>query len=196
MKQDRKGQAAFMTKTERQNIRRGFIKDSHKAFWDIARYTGERWGAIAQLHVDDVYYSAGGSKPLDKIRFRAETRKRSAGKDASARYIEIVEPLKICLQSFTPQRFGFLFPSPSDPTKHISNQAMDKAFRTALRRVDLEHKGFSTHSTRVSVTTDMVEQGIDFELIRDLMGWRSIEMVAKYARNSPQRRRAALAAII
>lgn len=196
MKIDRKGQAAFISKTERQKIRTGFIKESHKAFWDIARYTGERWGAIARLKVEDVYFSAGGSQPLEKIRFKGTTRKKSAGRAAEDRLIEVVEPLAIALKAFAPPRCGYLFPSPSDPTKHISDQAMDKALRNALRRVGMGHKGISTHSTRASVTTDMVEAGIDFELIRDIMNWKSIEMVARYARNSPKRRRSALAAII
>lgn len=191
-----KGQAEYITKADRNKIRGCFIKDSHKAFWDIARFTGERWGAIAQLRVDDVYARPGASAALDKIIYRAEYRKQSAGKKQSDRVVEVVEPLRVGLRSFTPPRFGYLFPSPSDPTRHISNQAMDKALRNALRRAGLDHKGISGHSTRVSVTTDMVEAGIDFELIRDFMGWSSIEMVGRYARNSPKRRLAALAAII
>jgi integrase/recombinase XerD len=55
MKLDRHGKAEPMKFDEYRKIRNGFKSESHKLILDIGYYTGERWGAILRLRVEDVY---------------------------------------------------------------------------------------------------------------------------------------------
>jgi integrase/recombinase XerD len=53
-KNNRSGQASILNETDYQKIRKA-IPTEYRLLFDIARYTGERWGAIVQLRFGDVY---------------------------------------------------------------------------------------------------------------------------------------------
>ncbi|MDJ0737669.1 MAG: hypothetical protein QNJ47_27040 [Nostocaceae cyanobacterium] len=73
MKVNRNGQTAILTDADYAKIRRQFRSDKYRLLFDLAWYTGERWGALIQLEVEDVYQSNG--EPREEITFKARTRK-------------------------------------------------------------------------------------------------------------------------
>jgi len=50
----RHGQAEIISHSEYLKIRRELV-GWHQLFWDVAYYTGERWGAIVAWRVEDLY---------------------------------------------------------------------------------------------------------------------------------------------
>jgi integrase/recombinase XerD len=68
MKNDRCGKAATLTNNDYSKLRRNIKTPKYKLLLDLAWYTGERWGALIQLRVSDVYNSDGS--PRDVITFR------------------------------------------------------------------------------------------------------------------------------
>ncbi|MDZ8240141.1 MAG: hypothetical protein RMZ69_23830 [Nostoc sp. ChiQUE01a] len=69
MKNDREGQAAVLTNADYSKIRNKIRSRKYKLLFDIAWYTGERWGAIVKLRVADVYNEDGTAR--EYINFRA-----------------------------------------------------------------------------------------------------------------------------
>ncbi|PAX52857.1 tyrosine-type recombinase/integrase [Brunnivagina elsteri] len=177
MKNNRFGQAAIISNSEYSKIRREFKSEKYKLIWDIAWYTGERWGALVQLRVDDVYQNG---KPRETITFRANTRKARPDGKRETRQVPVHPSLRESLYDYIPcLASGWLFPS-RDETKHIDIRLADKILRSALLRADLEHKGISTHSTRRSFITKLNENGIDVATIQKITGHRDLKALAKY----------------
>jgi len=107
---NRCGKAATITPSEYLKIRKQIKTDKYKLLWDLAWYTGERWGAIIQLKVADVYDRT--TKPKDTLIFKSITRKHRP--DGSAENVEIPvhEALRESLLRFEPQGASiWLFPS-------------------------------------------------------------------------------------
>lgn len=67
-KNNRSGQSAILSNTDYSRIRKNFKSPHHRLMWDIAQFTGERWGAIIKLKISDVY-SQGEVR--EEITFRA-----------------------------------------------------------------------------------------------------------------------------
>lgn len=187
MKVHRNGQAAILSESERLKIRRCYHSRSHQLIFDIACFTGERWGAVIQLRVDDCYSDRESRTPRDEITFRKNTRKKSAGKEAVTRQVPVHPILKDCLRAFVPPAGVFLFPS-RDSNAPITLQNADKQFRQAIERAGLTHKGISTHSTRRTFITRLSEAGIDLRTIMALTGHRSMLSVQKYIEECPRRK--------
>nr|MCC5640549.1 site-specific integrase [Nostoc sp. CHAB 5844] len=87
MKNNRNGQAAILTETDYSKIRRHIKSQKYKLLFDLAWYTGERWGALVQLSVEDVYNSDG--TPREYINFRARTRKASPDGKRKTRQVPV-----------------------------------------------------------------------------------------------------------
>ncbi|PHK08041.1 hypothetical protein VF09_21760, partial [Nostoc linckia z9] len=51
MKNDREGQAAILTNADYSKIRSKIISRKYKLLFDLAWYTGERWGAIVSYEL-------------------------------------------------------------------------------------------------------------------------------------------------
>jgi len=45
-KNNRSGQATLLSEADQLKIRKALTNKKHRLFWDVARFTGERWGAI------------------------------------------------------------------------------------------------------------------------------------------------------
>ncbi len=152
MKIDRHGQAEIIDRSTYSKIRAAFLEESHQLLWDLAFYTGERWGAIVQLQVSDVYDANG--KPRASIVYRAHTRK-----DKTTREVPVNDALRLRLASYTPESDLWLFPG-KIAGNHITIRAIDAAFRRALDRAGLSGLGISTHSTRRTFITALDRAGI------------------------------------
>jgi integrase/recombinase XerD len=195
MEKTTQGKAAYLSRTEAAKIRSFLTLESHKLLWDIARYTGERWGAIIQLKITDVWSDPKRGYLRDKIIFPRETRKHSAGKIPEPREVEIHTELHRTLSAYKPGDHGWLFPSPPDPMKHITLRSCDKFLRRAVKLADLSKKKISTHSTRRSFITDLARNGVDRRIIKELTGHKSYEVLDQYIVSDPQDRRRALATL-
>ncbi|BAZ70562.1 hypothetical protein NIES4106_53570 [Fischerella sp. NIES-4106] len=55
MKNNRNGQAAILSEGDYSKIRKQIKSQKYKLLLDLAWYTGERWGALVQLRIDDCY---------------------------------------------------------------------------------------------------------------------------------------------
>ena len=176
MKIARIGQATPLCQTTYNQISNSLITDSHKLFLAIAWYTGERPEAILSLDVNHVYSDALRRQPRDKVIYPASIRK-----DKQTREIDTHRALKLMLSAYNkPPESGFLFPSLYRENQHLSRQAVDKAFRRAVKKAGLEHQGFSLYSARRGFITHLNNQGYDIKLIQRLSGHRSIDSLARY----------------
>jgi integrase/recombinase XerD len=188
MKIDRHGQATPITRQNYAKIRESFYEEHHKIFLDIAFYTGERWGAICQLKVLDVFDERG--KVRSTLIYRADTRK-----DGITREVPINENLALRLRSFDLPDSHWLFPSPNDNLKNQCVRGFDSALRRAIDRAGLSGMGFSPHSTRRGLITQLNNNGVSMKVIQSITGHRSISSLAKYIEVSEEQRANALAAI-
>ncbi|GBG20352.1 integrase family protein [Nostoc commune NIES-4072] len=78
MKNNRNGQASVFTLAEYSKVRSKIQSQKYKLLLDLAWFTGERWGALIQMKITDLYDTEGN--PLKVITFRARTRKAVGGK--------------------------------------------------------------------------------------------------------------------
>jgi integrase/recombinase XerD len=194
-KNNRHGQAAILSDSDYAKIRKHLVSDSHKLFWDIARFTGERWGAIAQLQVRDVYRDPVRSIPHDYITFRKMTRKATPTGERFTRQIPVHPALRDILRAYRPAlESEWLFPG-VQPNTPITQGACDEWLRRSIAKAGLVGKGISTHSTRRSFITRLAEQGIDIKTIQKLTGHRDARCLLGYVEVSEQRLRMAIATL-
>jgi len=186
MKIDRHGQAEPIYLNEYRKIREGFNEAHHKLCWDIAYYTGERWGAIVQLAVNDVYIEG---VPRTHINFKKNTRK-----DKQTRQVPISASLALRLKAYALPNSVWLFPSPYGDN-HLGIRTFDDALRRAIDRVGLSGLGYSTHSTRRGFITTLHRKGFDVRVIQEITGHRSLTVLSKYIDVSDEQKRSALASL-
>ena len=72
MKLNGHGQATPIFLDGYRKIREQLSSDLYRLFWDVGYYTGERWGAIVQLGVSDVFDEKG--QPRNSLTFKKNTR--------------------------------------------------------------------------------------------------------------------------
>lgn len=192
MKNNRYGQAAIISEIEYQKIRKSLRSKKYKLLLDIARFTGERWGAIVQLRIEDIFDNAGN--PLGEITYPAGIRKADTKGKRYTRQVPVHPALHEILNSYRPiVNSGWLFESRICPGTHITLRAADLLFRGAVEEANLAHKGFSTHSTRRTFITRLWEAGVDLHTIQLLTGHKDIKTLIRYIDADPNRISAALA---
>jgi integrase/recombinase XerD len=187
MKVDRHGQSEIIDKGTYSKIRAAFLEESHRLLFDIAYYTGERWGAIVQLQVSDVFDERG--KPRAAIVYRKSTRK-----DNQTREVPVSDELRRRLVGYSIPAGVWLFPGGIEG-RNITIRAIDEAFRRALDRAGLSGLGYSTHSTRRGFITALDRAGISIRTIQKLTGHASIASVQRYIEVSDEQLINAVAAI-
>lgn len=190
MKLNGHGQSSIISDADYAKIRKALKAKKSKLLLDIARYTGERWGAIVQLRVEDVF---DYGKPRDYITFRASTRKARPDGKRQTRQVPVHPLLKELLEGHSAPGAGYLFESPTKPGEPISLRAADFMFRTAVYQAGLENKGFSTHSTRRTFITRLYERGIDIHTIQQITGHSDLKSLVRYIEQDPERDRRAIA---
>jgi integrase/recombinase XerD len=149
--------------------------DSHKLFLGIAWYTGERPEAILSLDVTHVYVDVVKRQPRDTVIYPASIRK-----DKQTREIFTHRALKLMLAAYDPPEEGFLFPSLYKRNQHLSRQAIDKAFRRAVKKAGLDNQGFGLYSARRGFITHLRDLGYDIKIIQKLSGHRSLSSLVRY----------------
>ena len=191
MKRDRHGQAAIISDLDYAKIRKCFREKKYRLLFDIARYTGERWGALIQLRVDDVFDELG--RPRTQITFRARTRKAGPDGRRRTRSVPVHPALHEILEGYRPERSEWLFPSPLRADMPITMRAADAMLRNTLELAGLSHKGISTHSTRRTFITRLWERGVDLHSIQLITGHQDMKVLTAYIQADPERIGKALA---
>lgn len=169
-------------------IRAQFSREYYTLFWDIAYYTGERWGAISQLAVGDVFGADG--KVRNSITFKKNTRK-----DKTTREVPVSAALALRLKAYDLPNSIWLFPSPIDPINHIAFRTLDKELRRAVEQAGLSGLGYSTHSTRRGFITSLHHKGVSIRVIQSITGHKSLNVLSGYIEVTDEQRRAALATL-
>lgn len=187
MKVLRFGQATPLTQSTFNQISNQFATDVYKLFLAISWYTGERPEAILRIDVAHVYQNPITRQPRDTVIYPGPNRK-----DRQTRELTIHRALKLMLSAYQPPESGFLFPSLYRADKHLSRQAVDKAFRRAVKKAGLEYQGFSLYSARRGFITRLNEQGCDVKLIQRLTGHKSLSSLARYIDISEEQLRNAI----
>ncbi|MBN3905121.1 MAG: tyrosine-type recombinase/integrase [Nostoc sp. NMS1] len=187
MKNNRNGQAAVFTAKEYSRIRNNIHSQKYKLLLDLAWFTGERWGALVQMKIADLYDAE--DNPLKLITFRARTRKAVGGKKKvqKTRQVPVHPTLHEALKAYKREdpESEWLFPSKRSYTegeisKHISLRYADMVFREAVQKAGLESRGLSTHSSRRSFVTHLARNGVSLRIIQKLLGYTDLKMLAVY----------------
>ena len=193
MKSHGHGQAAIISEVDYVKIRKAIYLKKYKLLLDIARYTGERWGAIVQLQVGDVFNADG--TPKTEITFRAQTRKASPGGKRQTRSCPVHASLVELLEAYPIPQGEWLFESRSRPGRPITLQAADRKLRQAVEKAGLSHKGYSTHSTRRTFITTLHEKGCDIHTIQKLTGHHDLRSLVLYVDVSSERLQQAISVL-
>lgn len=186
MKVDRHGKAAIITDADYLKIRKSLKGKKYRLLLDVARFTGERWGAIIQLLVTDVVDNYGNVRT--HITFRAATRKAAPSGERRTRQVAVHPELKESFEANPPRLLQvWVFESPMKLNEPISLRAADLMLRAALRIARLEHKGYSTHSTRRTFITRLWERGVDLHTIQLTTGHQDLKSLVGYVEADPDR---------
>jgi integrase/recombinase XerD len=172
MKNNRFGTASLISDLEFSKIRKKIETPKYKILLDLAWYTGERWGALVQLQINDVYDE---NIPREIITFRKNTRK---GK-ISTRQIPIHPNLKEQLSNYAPKDPVWMFPN-RDGSKHMTLRHAYNIFMTAVESAGLGGKGISTHSTRRSFITKLHSNGVSTFTISKITGHKDLKSLSHY----------------
>lgn len=194
-KNNRNGQAEILSDAELDRIFKHLKSRDHKLFFTIARYTGERFGAIAKLKISDVYDASCRSLP--EITFPANIRKGSPDGSRSTRQAFIFPRLAEGLAAYRPLECDrlWLFPSSIKDGQCICWKAADSWLRRAVAAAGLEHRGISGHSLRRSFITKLYESGMDIHNIQQITGHKSLSVVQLYIGKNPAKLKESLANI-
>ncbi len=178
MKNHRHGKAAIIKPQEYTSIRRAIKSEKYKLLLDIACFTGERWGAILQLEISDVFDENGEAR--DFITFKARTRKANPDGTRKTRQVPTHETLTEILTNYkVPFGSNFLFPN-QNGDKPMALRYADKVLRNAVDMTGLSAKGISTHSTRRSFITRLWRNGADMKTLKNITGHQSFEVLEQY----------------
>jgi integrase/recombinase XerD len=189
------GQSAILSDSDYSKIFKQVTNPKHKLFIQIAKYTGERWGAITQLRVSDVYSDAARRVPCSHITFRAATRKADPSGKRETRQVPICDALKTILCAYAVPASGWLFPNRLDESQHYSLKNADNFFRAALERAGLDNEGISTHSTRRTMITKLAQSGIGVTTIQCITGHHSLAALQRYIQISDEQVKQALSLV-
>jgi integrase/recombinase XerD len=177
MKNDRCGKAATLTDNDYSKLRRNIKTPKYKLLLDLAWYTGERWGALVQLRVSDVYNSDGS--PRDVITFRAATRKKRPDGSCETRQVPVHPVLFENLRSYQPGSNPWMFPN-REGSKNVTWRNVYAIFMKAVENAGLVAKGISTHSTRRSFITKLHNNGVATATIKKITGHRDFKSLEGY----------------
>ncbi|MCT7959066.1 tyrosine-type recombinase/integrase [Laspinema palackyanum] len=185
-KNSRHGQSEILTDSDYARIFKHLNNPTHRLFLTIARFTGERWGAILQLKVTDCYKDPSEPVALDFVTFRACTRKASPDGTRETRQVPIHPLLKSELENYHPPLQGWLFPSPRYADRPLRFQSADLWFRRAVEKAGLQRRGISTHSTRRTLITSLSRSGVSIPVLKKITGHKNDRVLLRYVEVDPE----------
>jgi integrase/recombinase XerD len=170
------GQAKVLNAQEWSRLEKVGQSITHRTIWAILRFTGCRSQEARLLNVDNVYVDPVERITRDCIFFPANIRK---GKKWAIS-VPINSKLKSYLKCYPVPESGFLFPSPRDPQKAISYEAIYKYLKQSAAACGLGHEKIGTHCGRRSLITHLAQQGVNPRLIQTISGHRSLNTLQRY----------------
>ena len=200
MKKNRHGQAGIFTSDDIKKIRRNIAPAHHRCIFEIALFTGERMGAIVQLTVDDVYRDPVKSIPHEMITFPARTRKARPDGTRETRQVPVHPDLQSYLEFYQPRLDGFLFPgrvtkANLSAPKHITYNAVYQYWTKLFADLGIDYRGYSTHSSRRWLITNLVHNGTDLKTVQTITGHKNVEVLLSYVGVDSQMCKNALAGV-
>ncbi|MEH1769187.1 MAG: site-specific integrase [Nostoc sp.] len=178
MKNNRNGQSAILTESDYSKIRKNINCQKYRILLDLAWYTGERWGALVKLKVEDVYNL--DFTPREYITFRARTRKANPDGKRTTRQVPVHSVLQESLAAYQPElKSCWLFPERTGD-KPISLRWGDMILRAAVEKSGLTAKGISTHSTRRTFITSLAKRGVSLATIKKATGHSDLKVLSRY----------------
>ena len=193
MKNDRHGQACLLSNEDYSKIRKEIKSRRYKLLLDLAWYTGERWGALVQLRMDDCYNPDGS--PRDCINFRASTRKATPDGKRTTRQVPVHQILFESLLAYKPSATSPYMFGDRTGEKPISLRWADMILRAAVDKAGLSAKGISTHSTRRSFITKLHRNGTDLYTIKEITGHKDFRALERYVEIDIDRVKGAIATL-
>jgi integrase/recombinase XerD len=178
LKTDRHGQACLLSDADYSKIRKQIKSRKYKLLFDLAWYTGERWGALVQLRLDDCYNPDGS--PRDYINFRARTRKATPDGKRATRQVPVLKVLFESLRANLDNSTSIWMFAVSTGDKPITLRWADMILRAAVDKAGLSAKGISTHSTRRSFITKLHRNGTDLYTIKKITGHKDFKALERY----------------
>lgn len=192
-KNNKRGKAAVITDNEYSKIRRQILTEKYRLLLDLGWFTGERWGALIQLKVSDVYEQPGKAK--QDIIFPAIIRKHRPDGTADTTEIPVHPTLKESLERYQPATNSeWLFPSRCG-TKPICWKNAYNILMDAVAKAGYEAKGISTHTMRRSFVNRLRRNGIPKEIIRTFTGHRDNKGLDPYFEIEMDEKRGAIATL-
>lgn len=182
MKIDGNGQASALTDFDYCKIRKQIKSKKYKLLLDLAWYTGERWGTLVKLRIEDCYDPNGN--PREYINFQSRTRTSVLKNSSKLRQVFVHAVLKESLQNYKPDINTFWLFGDRTGEKPITLRWADKILRCAVERAGLSAKGISTHSTRRSFISKLHRNGCDVSTIQKITGHHNVKALNSYFDNS------------
>ena len=186
MKNNRNGKASILSDRDYLKIRSFIRSKKYKLLLDIAKFTGERWGAIRQLTVVDIWDENWCVK--QSITFRAITRKADMKGKQKTRECPVHPQLRELLEAYRPMDAScWLFPAPRDLSSPMPMRTADAILRRAVAEAGFGHKGIATYSTRRTFVTRLWEKGVDLHTLQELTGHSDTKTLRGYIETNPDR---------
>lgn len=148
----------------------------HQTIWALLRFTACRCQEAQLLTVDNVYVDPKKGILRDSVFFPKKIRK---GQKASVS-VPITSKLRHYLEKYENPLQGYLFPSPRNPEKALSYEAIYKYLKNAANAAGLGHEKIGTHSGRRSLITHLHKSGTSLETIRRITGHMNLQNLQPY----------------
>ena len=108
--------------------------------------------------------------------------------------------LKSYLESYQPEGEGFLFPGRSPKanlsiSNHISYDSVYQYWQRKFLELGIDHRGFSTHSSRRWLITNLVRNGTDLKTVQNITGHKNVHVLLGYVGESWEISKNALAKV-
>jgi len=176
------GQSSVLTDRECSKLLSIVTNPKHRLLLVIAKFTGERFGAIIQLRVADVYANIERGELRAAICFRASTRKASPKGKRNTREVPLSnQDFRKELQAYRPlQDSEWLFPNYRCPEKHMTFQNAYNFLMEAVDEAGLADRGISTHSFRRTLASRLSELGVGLATIQQIIGHKRVETTRRY----------------
>ncbi len=131
----------------------------------LGYYQGFRVSSIARVHGHDI--------DLDEATIR------TIGKGGKARVLPLHPMIAELALSMPPD--SWWFPARKDPNRHMNASSATNLITLAKKRAGIRDPRLTPHSLRHSFATDMVEAGVDINVIQKLMMHESLATTQIYA---------------
>lgn len=148
----------------------------HRTIWALMRSTACRSQEVRLLRVDNVYIDPVKRIVRDEIFFPKEIRK---GKKRSVS-VPVTDKLRSYLEKYPAPESGYLFPSPRNPEKPISYEAVYKYMKIAAEKAGMGHEKIATHSGRRSWVTKAHDAGMPLKWMQQITGHVNLNNLTRY----------------